>query len=49
MTNKADDKRSKLDSLRLDLAEDGDEIWDDHQATDLDDSNPRWDALVDFQ
>lgn len=40
MTKKADDKRSKLDSLRLDLAEAGDEIWDDHQATDLDESNP---------
>jgi len=40
MTKKADDKRSKLDSLRLDLAEVGDEIWNDHQATNLDDSNP---------
>lgn len=40
MTKKADDKRSKLDSLRLDLAEIGDEIWNDHQATNLDDSNP---------
>lgn len=40
MTKKADDNRSKLDSLRLDLAEVGDEIWNDHQATNLDDSNP---------
>ncbi len=40
MTKKADDKRSKLDSLRLDLAEVEDEIWNDHQATNLDDSNP---------
>lgn len=40
MTKKADDKRSKLDSLRADLVEVGDDIWNDHQATNLDDSNP---------
>lgn len=40
MTKKADDKRNKLDSLRLDLADIGDEIWNDHQATDLDDGTP---------
>lgn len=40
MTKKADDKRSTLDSLRIDLAEIGDEIWNDHQATNLDDINP---------
>lgn len=40
MTKKADDKQSKLDSLRIDLAEIGDEIWNDHQAANLDDSNP---------
>ncbi len=40
MTKKVDDKQSKLDSLRIDLAEIGDEIWNDHQAANLDDSNP---------
>jgi TPR repeat protein len=40
MTKKADDKQSKLDSLRIELAEIGDEIWNDHQAANLDDSNP---------
>lgn len=40
MSKKADDKRSALDSLRLDLAEIGDEVWTDHPATNLDDGNP---------
>ncbi len=40
MTKKADDKRGALDSLRLDLAETSDEVWNDHPATNLDDNNP---------
>ncbi len=40
MTKKADDKRGALDSLRLDLAETSDEVWDDHPATVLDDNDP---------
>lgn len=40
MTNTTDDKRSKLETLRIDLPEIGDEIWNDHQGIDLDDGNP---------
>lgn len=40
MTNTTDDKRSALESLRIDLPEIGDETWNDHQGSDLDDSNP---------
>ncbi|MEM9472010.1 MAG: hypothetical protein AAGA00_08625 [Pseudomonadota bacterium] len=40
MTKKADDKRGALDSLRLDLAETADEVWNNHPATNLDDDDP---------
>lgn len=39
MTNNTDNQKSTLDSLRIELAEIGDEIWNDHQATNLDDSD----------
>lgn len=40
MSKKADDKQGALDSLRLDLADTGDELWSDHPATNLDEGNP---------